>query len=127
MIKFSSNWISSKSRRKQRKYRLNAPLHIKRKFTACHLSKELRKKYGARAVNLRKNDTVKILKGSHKNKTGKIIEIDTKKNKAYIQDIDITKKDGTKIPLALYPSNLMITALAMDDKNRAKIFERKKL
>ena len=43
--KFSESWKSSKQVRKQRKYRYNAPLHIKQKFVNVHLAKELRKKY----------------------------------------------------------------------------------
>ena len=69
---FSTSWIGSKQPRKQRKYRHNAPLHIKSKMMGSHLSKELRKKYGTRSVRIRKGDEVKIMIGKFKGKTGKI-------------------------------------------------------
>ena len=39
---YSPDWKSSKKPAKQRKYRANAPLHIKRKFMAAVLNKKLR-------------------------------------------------------------------------------------
>src|SRR3989338_5225888 len=122
--KFSSSWIKSKQPRKQRKYRHNAPLHIKQKFVSAHLSKELHKKYGKRSMNLRKGDSVKIMRGQFKNKTGKIEEVGLKKIRAYVSGIEFVKKDGTKSRYPIHPSNLMITELNLDDKMRNKILER---
>jgi len=52
--KFSNSWKASKQVRKQRKFRYNAPLHIKHKFLSAHLSKELMKKYGTRNIPVKK-------------------------------------------------------------------------
>ena len=123
--KFSSSWIKSKQPRKQRKYRHYAPLHIKQKFVGAHLSKDLRKKYNKRTMNLRKGDGVKVVRGQFKNKTGKIDEVNLKKTSVYVSGIEIVKRDGTKARYPIHPSNLMITELNMDDKMRNKIFERK--
>jgi large subunit ribosomal protein L24 len=125
-IKFSNLWVKSKQPRKQRKYRHNAPLHIKQKFVSAHLSKELRKKHNKRSINLRKGDGVKIMRGQFKNKTGKIEEISLKKTSVYVSGIEVVKRDGTKSRYPIHPSNLMVTELDMDDKMRNKIFERKK-
>ena len=123
--KFSSSWIKSKQPRKQRKYRHNAPLHIKQKFVSVHLSKELRKKYSKRSMNLRKGDGVKVARGKFKDKTGKVDEVSVKKTSVYINGIEIVKKDGTKARYPINPSNLIITDISMDDKMRGKIIERK--
>lgn len=123
--KFSSSWKRSKQARKQRKYRFNAPLHIKQKFVSAHLSKNLRGKYKKRNLNLRKGDNVKVMRGQFKNKTGKVEEVNLKKTLVYIGGIEVTKKDGTKTRYPLHPSNLMITDLNLDDKMRQKILERK--
>jgi large subunit ribosomal protein L24 len=123
--KFSKHWKSSKQRRKQRKYRHNAPLHIKQKFVSANLSKELRKKYGKRKKPLKKGDTVKIMRGQFKKKTGKITRIDLKKIKVYIENISVAKKDGTKAFRPLNPTNLQIIEPIIDDKKRRKILERK--
>ena len=123
--KFSASWKSSKQSRKQRKYRFNAPLHIKQKLVSTHLSKDLRKKYNKRNMNLRKGDSVKVTRGQFKNKTGKVEEVNLKKTLVYISGIEITKKDGTKTRQPIHPSNLTLTELNMDDKMRQKILERK--
>ena len=49
---WSSNWISSRQPRKQRKYRYNALLHIKSTFHNVHLSHSLREKYKIKSNNL---------------------------------------------------------------------------
>ena len=123
--KFSSSWKRSKQPRKQRKYRYNAPLHIKQKFVSAHLSKDLRKKYNRRSMNLRKGDGVKIMRGKFKNKTGKIEEVSVKKTLVYVSGIEIAKRDGTKARYPINPSNLSITNVNMDDKMRNKIIARK--
>jgi len=122
---FAKSWIRSKQPRKQRKYRYNAPLHIKSKFSSAHLSKELKKKYGKRSVEVRKEDKVKIMRGQFKGKSGKIERVDIKKSKVYITGIEVIKKDGTKILYPIHPSNLLIEELNLTDKKRAKSLERK--
>lgn len=123
--KFSIGWKSSRKTSKQRKYRLNAPLHIKQKFVHSHLSKDLRKKYGKRSATARKGDRVKILNGRFKKHEGKIERVDIKKSLVFISGTEITKKDGTKRILPSHPSNLIITELNMDDKKRQQALERK--
>ena len=118
MKEFSKSWVSSKKPGKQRKYRINAPLNIKRKFLSVHLSKELKLKYKTRNIVARKNDKVKILRGQFRKKTGKIIKVIIKKAKVFVEGIENSKKDGTKAYYPLEPSNLMITELDLTDKRR---------
>ena len=122
---FSKSWNGSVQPRKQRKYRHNAPLHIRQKFVNVHLSKVLREKYNKRSVSLKKGDSVKILRGQFKNKTGKVDEVNLKKTRVYVNGIEIVKKDGTKARYPLNPSNLMIAEINTDDKMRQKNLERK--
>ena len=121
---FSKHWKSSKSPRKQKKYLANAPLHIKRKFLSSTLSRDLRKKYNKRSLQVVTEDKVKILRGQFKSKEGKITAINIKKSKVYIDSVQFTKKDGTKVFYPVHPSNLMILELNSKDKERMKIFER---
>ena len=122
--KFSSSWKSSKKQSKQRKYRINAPLHIKQKLVSSHLSKELRKKHNKRNVILRKGDKVKVMQGNFKKYEGKVERVDLGSTRVYVSGVEYAKKDGTKKMLPLNPSNLMITELNMDDKLRRKILEK---
>lgn len=121
--KFSKKWKSSKQPRKQRKYRYNAPLHIKHKFLAAHLSKELIKKYSRRSLPVRKGDKVKIVRGRFKKHMGKIERVFTKKSQVYIENIQDLKKDGSKVFVSIHPSNLIITELNLEDKERQKILK----
>ena len=124
---FSLAWKSSTQRRKQRKYRKNAPLHIKQKFMAAHLSKELRKKYKKRSLTVRKGYNVRIMRGQYKKQTGKIMEVNLRDNKVNIDGIQHVKRDGTKTFYPIHPSNLQIIELSTDDKKtRMKLSGEKK-
>ncbi|MBU0962702.1 MAG: 50S ribosomal protein L24 [Nanoarchaeota archaeon] len=123
--RFSKSWIKSTQKRKQRKYRRNAPLHIVGKFMSVHLSKELRKKYGKRSIRVRKGDSVKITRGQFRKKTGKVVDVSLTRRKVYIEGIQQIKKDGTKSFYPLEPSNLMITSLELGDKIRKEKLEKK--
>src|SRR3989344_6267276 len=122
MKAFSAAWKKSKQRRKQRKYRYNAPLHIKQKFIGAHMSRELRQKYGKRSAGLRKGDVVKVLRGKFRKKTGRVDRVDLKRNRIYIIGIEAKKRDGTKAFIPINPSKVMITELNIDDKQRQKKF-----
>ena len=119
---FSTAWKASRQIRKQRKYHENAPLHTKHRFMASNLSKELRKKLGTRNVAVRKGDTVKIMRGKFKKKTGKTSMIDVKRERISIEGIQTQKKDGTKINVYFHPSKIQITDLGEDRnlKNKEK-------
>ena len=117
--KWSSSWKASKKPNKQRKYRNNAPLHMKQKMMSCHLSQELRKKHGRRSIQIRSGDKVKVMVGSFRGKTGKTDDVNLKTMKVSIAGIDITKKDGSKVKPYFNPSNLMILEFELGDKIRA--------
>ena len=93
---------------------------------ASHLSKELKKKYGARSIGLRKGDKIRVVRGQFKGKTGAVGNVDLKKGKVTINGIEIKKKDGSKTYPPIHPSNLIITELDLDDKMRQKIIDRGK-
>ncbi|MFO8016410.1 MAG: 50S ribosomal protein L24 [Candidatus Woesearchaeota archaeon] len=115
---WSNSWKSSRNPRKQRKYLYNAPFHARNSMAGCHLSPELRNKHGRRSLPLRSGDKVKVMRGSSRNKTGKIDMVDTKKLRATIEGIEITKKDGSKVKPSFRISNLMITEPELSDKRR---------
>ena len=123
--KFSIKWKASKQARKQRKFRANAPLHIRHKMISANLSKELRKRHEKRNFPIRKRDNVRIMKGEFRGKVGKIERVNLKKMKVEVEGIYRTKKDGTKVSVYFDPSNLQIKELNLDDKKRRDALERK--
>ena len=122
---FSTTWKKSTQPRKQRKYRYNAPLHVKQKIMHVHLSPELRKKYGFRNVQIKKGDKVKVLRGKFAKKEGKVEKVTLKQEKVYVTGIEIIKKEGSKLPVPLIHSNLMIIDLDLSDKKRKAKLENK--
>jgi large subunit ribosomal protein L24 len=118
--KFSSAWQSSKQPRKQRKFKANAPLHTKHKFLNANLSKSLRQKYGKRSLPLRKGDEVLVMRGSFRKKKSKVETVDLKRTRFSLDNINRTKKDGTKVAVWLNPSSVQIQTLNLDDKERMK-------
>jgi len=126
MKTFSKSWISSKKPNKQRKYRFNAPLHIRGSFLNVHLSKELRSKYGTRALRVRTGDKVRIMRGQFKTQEGKVEEVNVKKLKVYISKIEHVKKDGSKARYPIQPSNLLLVELNTDDKERLTNVQKEK-
>ena len=122
---FSVDWKSSSDTSKQRKYRLNAPLHLKRDFVASHLAPELRGKYSTRSLSLREGDTVKVMKGEFAGLSGKVNRVELKKGTVYVDGAERIRKDGTKSFFPLRPSSLLLIDLNVEDKRRVASLARK--
>lgn len=123
---FSTSWTGSRQPRKQRKYRYNAPLHVRHKFLSAHLSKDLRAKHGKRSMPVRKGDEVLVMRGSFKKKKAKVSDVNAIKKRITLEGISRQKKDGSKVPIYFEPSNLQIISIEMDDKKRIKAMEKNK-
>ncbi len=117
---FSIQWIKSIQPRKQRKYRFNAPAHIRSKFMAVRLVKELQKKYETRSLRVRKGDKVKILRGTFKGHAGTVEKVIAIREQVFVSGAENVKKDGGKVPYPIHPSNLLLTTIVTDDKRRFK-------
>ncbi len=125
-VAWSPHWKSSKKPSKQRKYRWNAPLHIKHRMLAVHLSKELRAQHKRRSFPVRKGDKVKIMRGDYKGTIGEVQLVDMKNLKIRVKGAEEKTKAG---PVRLYPvepSNVMLISLDLGDKERAKALGAKK-
>lgn len=118
--KFTTKWRKSKQPRKQRKYLHNMPKHLQQQQMAATLSKDLRKKYGKRNIEVRKGDEVTIMRGKFAKRTGKVMEVDMNNTKISIEGIQNTKRDGSKTAIWIYPSKVMIKVLNTEDKKRIK-------
>ena len=118
--KFSPAWKSSSQVRKQRKYVYNAPFHVKQKLVSAHLSKELRKKHGIRALSLMAGDEVIVQRGNFKKRKAKVTEVDLLKKRVTLENFTRQKKDGSKIPVFFDASNLLLISITGEDKKRLK-------
>ena len=111
--------------RKQRKRMYNMPTHLRHNLVGSHLSVDLKKRYGTRAVPVRQGDKVKIMRGTFKGKEGKVIRVNLDRYKAYVDGITRSKTEGTKVFVPIHPSKLMIIDLDTTDKMRVESLKRK--
>ena len=114
----------SSSRSKSRKAYFQAPSHVRRVIMSAQLAKELREKYGIRSLPIHRDDTVKIARGTHKGKEGKVTAVYRLKYAVHVDKISIDKASGQSVPANLAASNLVITDLKIND-HRKQLITRK--
>ena len=117
--------ISSQPR-KVRKRLFNAPLHQRWKLLTAKLSEDLQKEHEIKRLPVRTGDTVKILRGDWRGHEGKVVEVDLKRVRIYVEGVTIKKADGTPRYYPIHPSKVIITKLGEVDEVRRKIIERKR-
>lgn len=115
----------AKQPRKQRKWLYKTvKLHEKHKLLHATLSKNLREKYGKRAIRVKKGDKVRIMRGQFEGHEGRVLEVDMKTCKITVDGATVTKSDGSEVAVPIHPSNVMIIDLGEVDDIRKKILER---
>ncbi|MEM2917525.1 MAG: 50S ribosomal protein L24, partial [Candidatus Bathyarchaeia archaeon] len=89
------------------------------------LSDELIKSHGVDSLPVRTGDSVRILRGDRKGLEGKVIGVDRKNYRIFVEGVTREKVDGTAIQIPIHPSKVIITSLNLDDKWRREIIKRK--
>ena len=110
----------SKQPRKQRKALYNAPAHARGKHLSATLSKDLRADLGTRTLPIRSGDKVRVLRGDFKGHEGEVLDVDYGSYKVIIEEVTLSKPDGTAVFLPVDPSNLMIIDANTKDDRRIK-------
>merc|ERR1711990_1433370 len=121
-MKFAAGVASS--RRKSRKAHFTAPSSVRRKIMSAHLNKDLSSKYHVKSMPIRKDDEVIVVRGSHRGREGKVIQVYRKKYVIHIERVTREKSNGSTVNVGIHPSNVVITKLKLD-KDRRSILERK--
>jgi len=88
------------------------------------LSKELRAKYNARSLPVRKDDEVRIVRGKYKGREGKVTQVYRKKWVIHVDRVQRDKSNGATASIGIHPSNVVITTIKLD-KDRRAILDRK--
>ena len=122
-MKFST--AVSSDRNKSRKAHFTAHSEARRKIMSSTLTKALRAETGIRAIPVRKDDEVKVLRGKFKGREGKVTNVYRKKFVVHVDRIQREKVSGVAVPVGLHPSNLAITKLKTQGTDREKIIKRK--
>jgi len=87
------------------------------------LSKDLREKYRRRSTKPRVGDSVRIVRGEFKDIEGKITDVDQAEGTVNVEGVTREKLKGGTSLVPIHSSNVVITALNMDDKARKKKLE----
>jgi large subunit ribosomal protein L24 len=120
---WSKEWKSSEQPSKQRKYRRNAPNHVKDKMISANLNDVLRDELDTRSLQLNLGDRVKVMRGDFKESSGIVSKIDRDRQKVYINGLEAEKQDGTQRELPFKPSNLQIQALNLENMERIQKYD----
>jgi large subunit ribosomal protein L24 len=91
----------------------------KHKLLAAPLSAELRQTYSTRSLPVRNGDTVKITRGDFSGVEGKVSDIDTVRQRLFVEGVTREKVAGTSEKVSVHCTKVMITKLNLDDKWRA--------
>lgn len=97
---------------------------MRRNLLSATLSKELREKYHARSIPVRRDDEVMVKRGTHKGREGKITQVYRKKWVIHIDRLTRDKNNGASVQIGVHPSNCVVTKLHID-KDRKALLARK--
>lgn len=117
----------SKKPSKMRKAFFNAPYHIRHKFMTAPLSDALKAEYGIKRLPVRKGDTVLIIRGDFAGHEGKVVRVDKKRVRIFVEGATRRKTSGSTVLVPIHPSKVVITKLDLTDKYRKEMIERKKV
>ena len=73
---------------------------------------------------IRKDDEVRIMRGSHAGKEGKVTCCHRSKYVINVEKVTRDKANGSSVAIPIHPSKVMITKLKLDE-SRKKILDRK--
>lgn len=120
---WSTSWKSSTDPSKQRKYRRNAPQHVKQKLVSANVHPELRDELETRSIRIRTGDQIQVMRGDHSGREGIVNRVDYDNQKVYVNGITVERQNGTESQVPLRPSNIQVVALNVDDPVRMEKFD----
>jgi len=103
---------------KQRKRMYNASYQNKRKNLVSPVDKKIEATLGKKRIVVRKGDTVKIMVGNNKGKSGKVERVDYTKERVFIKDIKVKNARGQEKLIPFVASNLIIIDAVVTDNQR---------
>jgi len=115
--------VESSKPKKQRKFHYSKPLHRKQQGLAVHLDRKLRQELGARSIPVRKNDGVKVVRGSKRGTSGKVTAVNYMGGTVFIDKVLRKKANGEEVQVPVNASNLLLVDA---DRSDARRFKRKK-
>jgi large subunit ribosomal protein L24 len=89
------------------------------KMLGASLADELREQYKKKTVRVVKGDSVMVIRGEYKGRGGKVEKVNTERGTLHIEGMQREKIRGGQVKVPIHASNVKITALNLEDKQRA--------
>jgi large subunit ribosomal protein L24 len=103
---------------------INIKKHKIDKNICSPLADNLRNEYHKRNARVIQGDTVKVLRGEYKNVEGKVEKVKTGLSTLFIEGIQREASKGGKVKIPIHSSNVMITSLNLQDKQRGNVIRK---
>lgn len=115
--------ISPHSPRRQRKALYTASPFERRRRMTVPLSRELRGRFRARSLPIRKGDTVRVLSGSFVGREERVAKVDRRSYSVILDNVTLKTGEEKLKPLPIRTSHLVITRLNLSDPWRRRILK----
>jgi large subunit ribosomal protein L24 len=96
------------TKRTSRKKQFNLPVHLRKVRVVAKVAKELAEKIGKKRDVVKKGDVIRVLRGDFKTKEGKVIEVDRKEGRLYVDTLVRKNSRGQDVHVPVHASNVMI-------------------
>jgi large subunit ribosomal protein L24 len=96
---------------------------VRQKYLHARLEKKLADKYKLRSIQIRKGDTIKVLRGDFRDREGKVAKVNLKDETIEVDGVTVHKADGSEVSRPIHPSNVIVTKLEVKDKRRMSKLE----
>jgi large subunit ribosomal protein L24 len=115
--------MSPHSPRRQRKALYTAPTFQRRRRMTVPLSRDLRTRFRARSLPIRKGDTVRVLSGSFVGREERVAKVDRRSYAVVLDNVTVKTGEDKLKPLPIRTSHLVITRLNLSDPWRRRVLK----
>jgi ribosomal protein uL24 len=114
---------SPHSPRRQRKALYTATTFQRRLRMTVPLSRDLRRRFSARSLPVRKGDTVRVLSGSFVGREERVAKIDRRSYSVILDNVTLKTGEDKLKPLPIRTSHLVLTRLNLSDAWRRRVLK----
>jgi ribosomal protein uL24 len=111
---------SPHSPRRQRKALYTASTAERRRRMTVPLSRDLRRRFHARSLPVRKGDTVRVLSGSYVGREERVAKVDRRSYAVILDNVTAKSGEDKLKPLPIRTSHLVLTRLNLSDAWRRR-------
>lgn len=114
---------SPHSPRRQRKALYTATTFERRLRMTVPLSRDLRRRFHARSLPVRKGDTVRVLSGSFVGREERVAKIERRTYSVILDNVTVKTGEDKLKPLPIRTSHLVLTRLNLSDAWRRRVLQ----